>query len=211
MKLAVKRERILLSTLSPGAESAPGVTERETSTEVPTSTIAKVSTLLSAILAAGLTGSQILSNVLGSLTGASSNRAQVEISKAQMEVNKERMGLVDENFRVQLLQRVLGGEDKTSRTESLKLLLASGLLKDSDGKLAALVNTNDYNPPQWKPRDPEPLKETLSLVGGSVPAPQTNQSGGGSGTNTTTTSGGNNSTSNQQTGTGNTSGDMSNK
>lgn len=214
MKIAIKRERRILPAGQ--AENASPTPETETSTEVPTSTVVKASGLITAVLAAGLTGSQILSNVLSSLTGSSSNRAQIEISK-------ERVALVDENFRVQLLQRILEEPDGQKRAQSLKLVLASGLLKDSDGKLTKLVDTANYIPPQWGVRPLEPLKETLPMTSGNIttqtnPPGQTgagtgtNQTGAGSGTNkTTNTSGGDNPNPNPQPNPTNTSGNTSTK
>ena len=157
MRLAVKREPV--TTMTKAAASGETAAATETSFEVPNSTIAK----LSGILAAVLTLSQILSTVVSSLTGAYSSRSQVEISK-------EVLGLVEDNFRVQLLQRVLEDTDEQRRAASLRLLLAAGLLKDADGRLTRLVETSGYAPPLWGPRPLEPLKDTLPLArGGAAP------------------------------------------
>ncbi len=166
MRLAVIRKQAGAADSATRGEVAEAT---ETAFDVPTSTVAKVSAILGAIL----TLSQILSSVLSSVTGAYSSRAQVEISK-------EVVSLVEDNFRVQLLQRVLEEADEKKRAASLRLLLAAGLLRDDGGQLARLVGAQDYVPPQWGPRPLEPLKDTLPLArGGAAPPSPGGQSGGG--------------------------------
>jgi hypothetical protein len=139
--------------------------------EVPNSSIAKVSALVGVIL----TVVQTLSSLVMGWVGEPRSRADVRLGDAEI-------SLVERNFKLQALQRVLEDPDPKSRANSLNLLVASGLLDDPNGKIQGLANKADAVPP-WRERPLESLKETLPLVrGGSVPVnSNVNSNGNGNG------------------------------
>jgi hypothetical protein len=164
MKVAVKNEKVRTIIPRPRRDlaedrDAESVTEDVVSTsyDVPTSSVAKISALLGVILTVVQT---LASLVTGWLVDIPKSRADIRLGQAEVR-------LIESNFRLQTLQRVLEDADPKRRADSLKLLVASGILDDPNGKILQLASATN-GVPQWGSRPLEPLKETLTLVRGSA-------------------------------------------
>lgn len=118
------------------------------SLEVPNTTIAWGGIILVLVQ----TVSTALGNYLVGLPKQKQDKATIELK--------------ENNFQVQLLQRILENQDPAVRASSIKLLLAAGLLKDPEKQLVGLSN-NPANLPKW---DKHPLE---TLAGSFEPAPTT--------------------------------------
>jgi len=176
MKLAVKNETVRTIIPRRGRDlardtDAETVTEDVVSTsyDVPTSSVAKISALLGVILTVMQT---LASLVTSSLVSIPKSRADIRLGEAEVR-------LIESNFRLQTLQRVLEDADPKRRADSLKLLVASGILDDPNGKIVQLASATD-GVPQWGQRPLEPLKESLTLVRGNANV-QVSSSGSNSG------------------------------
>jgi hypothetical protein len=148
MKVVIEKKEVI-----PGV-AADAVPPTTTTYDVPNTAIAKVSAIIGIVI----TLAQALTGFITSLT------VTVPKGKADIDLAKAKIELVEKNFKIQMLQRVLDEGDESNRAKSLKLLLATGLLNDSTGELKELINT-PANMPKWRERQLESLKEGLSLLG----------------------------------------------
>jgi hypothetical protein len=119
----------------------------QSTVEIPNSTIGWATFIVSSI--------QILATMLGNfLTGTNKNHIDQELNQ-----------LKTQNFKVQLLQRVLENEDSMYRAQSLLLLIDAGLMEDPKDKIAKICQ-DPKKVPRWVTRPLEPLN------GGAVTGPR---------------------------------------
>ncbi len=116
--------KIFTKTKSVAGAEAVGETETY---DIPNTTIAYGSLILAII--------QAVATILGTYIG---NWPKHQVDKASIELREK-------NFKVQLLQRVLEIDDTIGRANSLKLLIASGLL---NSELSTIAN-QPSNVPKW--------------------------------------------------------------
>jgi len=122
----------------------------QTSFNIPNTTIA-LGTIIIAVI-------QAIVTIVGALVGA----------WPKQQTDRELNHLKQKNFQVQLLQRILENPEAADRANSLKLVIAAGLIDDANGKLDTILKTPS-NIPKWE-------KHPLELLNGTM---ETNPSGKG--------------------------------
>jgi histidyl-tRNA synthetase len=138
-------------------EAAKGAAT-ETSYSVSAASVAGVAGIIGTILSVA----QVLTSLILSLVDIPRRRAEAELTKAETELA---IKMVEDYSRIQLLHRVLNDSNEKDRANSIKLLLAAGLLNDPEGKIGRLADTPS-NVPHWEDRSLENLGDILSALRG---------------------------------------------
>lgn len=136
MKLFIKKQ----------SNAAPeNVGDTQTSYEIPNATIAWGTIILTLVQAIAT----LLVNYFGNLP--------------KQKADNEMYQLREKVFIVQVLQRVLENSDSLHRANSLKLLIASDIIQDPNGKITEMVK-HPSSIPLWDKRPLELLKPILEIT-----------------------------------------------
>lgn len=139
MKLFTKTQNVSRAEITPDSSGTV------TSYDVPNTTIAGGAIILALI--------QALGTILGSYIG------NIQKQESDKFLNK----LKGENFKVQLLQRVLESEDTITRLNSIKLLIAADILNDRENKINKFIEKGS-NIPKWSKRSLESLTGSFETI-----------------------------------------------
>jgi len=86
-------------------------------------------------------------------------------NKPQRDIDNKNLAFKEQNFKLQLLQRVLEIDDKEERRASLQLLLAAGLMGDKKDEFQRFINDPKTVIAKWPKRPLESLNGSSQAAG----------------------------------------------